>query len=109
MSLFTSAEERRRREKEYQNKIFPLGMGQRDLALAALRPNIRVKISDAEVLYAFVVAKQHYLDADGDISAAETYLNKTGIFIEPEKRIIMKLIKLDAAVTDLDDYPDVVI
>ena len=105
MRLFISAEERKIQEKEYLNKIFPLGLGQRDLALAALRPHIRGRIKDAELLYNFIVAKQKYLDTEGDIPAVTSYIKKSGVFTEEEGRRVLTLIKLDGLVTDLDNYP----
>ncbi|MCL2702279.1 MAG: hypothetical protein FWE91_01555 [Defluviitaleaceae bacterium] len=105
MALFTSKEERLRKEKEYVRKIFPLGIEQRELALAALRPHISPRINDAEILYAFIVAKQKYLDADNDIRDAEAYMKKTGGFTGDEKRRILTLIKLDAGAENLSDYP----
>jgi hypothetical protein len=106
MDLFTSSEERKRKEREYEKKIFPLGIEQRELALAALRPHIGARVKDAELLYAFIVAKQKYLDAENDFTAAESYIKKSGSFTEDETRRILTLIKLDEGAGSLGEYPD---
>lgn len=105
MTMFERADERRQKGLEYQKKIFPLGLEQRDAALLALRPHISNKINDAEALYSFVISKETYLKANGDMDAVVLLLDKRRFLTDSEKASIIALLRLDAAVQNLEDYP----
>ncbi|MDR1705824.1 MAG: hypothetical protein LBS19_14225 [Clostridiales bacterium] len=103
---FISREEREKQSRAYQKRIFPLGLGQRDAVLAALRPLINRKIDDSGILYIFIAAKQEYLDDDQDPdTVVRKFLNKRKDLNENEKDCVAALIRLDADITGLEDYP----
>ena len=101
---FVSPEEKRRRDRDFVEKIFPLGLEQRELALQALRPLIRPKISDEILLYAFIAAKEKYLD-DFEQKAAVACLQKQPFFSDTEKSYVAALILLDVKVKSKAEYP----
>jgi len=100
---FVRPSEARQRERDFRAKIFPLGMGQRDLALAALRPLIKPKIHDEELLFTFITAKQKYIDDSEHI--ANIYLQRQKQFSDDERAHIMELIRLDISAKSLEEYP----
>jgi hypothetical protein len=102
---FESREDREKKMQEYQQKILPLGIGQKDAALSALRPVVNKKIIDTEILYAFFVSKEKYLDSGQNMSKPEAFLNKMKSFSADEKKYILKLILLDIETKSLEGYP----
>lgn len=100
---YTNPAERELRDREYLKKIFPLGLQQRDLALAALRPLIKPKVRDEELLYTFIATKQKFVDYSEQ--KARAYLEGQKYFSDGEKKHIMALVLLDAKVTTLEEYP----
>ena len=104
MFSFVSPEEQKRREREFQKKVFPLGLEQKNLALNALRPLINPKIRDQELLFAFILSKQKYVETS-DQDATCSVLGKQRLFSETERSYIMALILLDASAESLSEYP----
>ena len=100
---FVRPSEARQRDRDFKVKIFPLGMEQRDLALAALRPLIKPKIHNEELLYTFITAKQKYIDDSEHI--AYIYLKRQKQFSDDERAHIMELIRLDISAKSLEEYP----
>lgn len=104
MFRFTSVEERQKKSDEYQKKIFPLGLEQRELALKTLRPLIRPKIKDTELLFVYVVAKEAYLD--GKFDGLDKHLRRQRSLTAQEIAYVKALVQLDAGLVSLDGYPD---
>lgn len=102
---FVSAEEREQKLLDYQRKIFPLGLPQRDAALNAIRPLMEAKKSDTDLLYVFITAKQKYLESAADpAQRLWKYINSQR-FSDTEKKYIMALVLLDTSAESLEEYP----
>ncbi len=103
-NMFLSKEEREKNFEEYQKRLFPLGIKQRDLALLAIRDLVSKKIRDEELLFYFIVSKQKYME-NNELSKIYKYLKNRGIFNEDEIKNILSLVILDHNTTSLDSYP----
>ena len=101
---FISSDERRKRELDFQKKIFPLGLEQKDFVLNALRPLVNSKIHDFNLLYAFITTKQKFIE-DSECSA-RAHLEKQSSLSNAEKTYVMSLVLLDACVNSLEEYPN---
>jgi len=102
---FISPEEKSIRQRDFQNKVLPLGLEQKGLALNAMRPLINPKLSDEELLYTFFIAKQKYIDTS-NIDVVHNSLKKHDILSETEQSYIVALILLDTHATSLEQYPN---
>jgi hypothetical protein len=108
---FVNRDERRRREKEFDSLVFPLGVDdQRKAAVKLLsdlippdgpnKPNI--------LLFAFIVAKEAYVineKGESGLAAARRELDRALRKDKREKDLILAAVVLDAEATSLDDYP----
>ncbi|MDR1953494.1 MAG: hypothetical protein LBQ21_03325 [Clostridiales Family XIII bacterium] len=107
---FITKEERVRREQEFNNRVFPLGVEQqRDAAallLSELIPEGRTKPD--MLLFTFIVAKDAYMKngkGEPGETAARRALGRVMRKNEREKALILSAIKLEAEITSMDDYP----
>ena len=101
---FISSDERKKRELDFQKKIFPLGLEQKDLALNALRPLVNPKIHDFDLMYMFISAKEKYIE--NSEHSARIYLENQRSLSNADKTYIMSLILIDACVKSLEEYPN---
>ncbi|MDR3224945.1 MAG: hypothetical protein LBT52_01465 [Clostridiales Family XIII bacterium] len=107
---FVSKEVRARQEREFDERIFPLGMeAQRDKmkeVLLALIPKSASKIQ--YILFACLLSKDLYLQNDKTeegIRLAKARLDKILRNTEEEKLLIMTLAQMDAETDSLETYP----
>ncbi|MEG1305123.1 MAG: hypothetical protein RR058_06435 [Oscillospiraceae bacterium] len=103
---FKSKEVREKESKEYENKIFPFGLEQRELAANALMPLMHKKTNRVTTLFGFVSAKQIYLDTDGNEEKQRARLIGCRYYKADEIKYILALVKLDCAIESLDNYPN---
>jgi len=103
MFKFVSQAERKQLDRDFRKKIFPLGPAQKDLALNAIRPLIKTKIRDDLLLFAFISAKEKFVDISE--SAAYDYLKKQKQFTDKEKAYLMALVLLDTRAESPERYP----
>ncbi len=105
---YESRAEAQARQQAYGERIFPLGEGQREAALALLRPHFRPALPAEEVLFAFISSKEEYLnaaDGEGD-AAAVRQLQQLRWLKDGERRAARALVRLDIAADSLGCYPD---
>ena len=100
---YMSAASQKKRAQEFERKIFPLGLSQRELALKALRPLINPKLPDTDILFSFISAKEKYMDYAQE--GAYYFLKKQNHLSAAEKWYIMALVLLDINVKSLEEYP----
>jgi len=107
---FVSKEERSRREQEFDERIFPLGMeAQREKmkeVLLALVPDSASKIQ--YILFACLLSKDLYLQngkTEKGILLAKRKIDKILHNTKEEKLLIMTLAKMDADTDSLETYP----
>jgi hypothetical protein len=102
---FESKAEKEKKMRQFQQMILPLGLEQKGAILNALRPVMNKKIHDTEILYAFFVSKEKYLDSDRNMAEPEEYLNGLKSFSADERKYILKLVLLDIKAQSLEEYP----
>lgn len=105
---FKSKEQQAKEEREFENRVFPLGEAQREMALGILRQVTSKKLRDNEKLFAFISAKDRYVQAEEDPDALElsrAQLIKMNWLKEDDLAPILALVVLDARVQSLSDYP----
>ncbi|MDR2903203.1 MAG: hypothetical protein LBU77_01660 [Clostridiales bacterium] len=102
--LFVSREERERKENAYMKKVLPLGPGQKEAALALLKPLIGAVISDPELFYFFLVAKERFLD-EKKLPEIRRYLKKHGSFKDHDIKTIISVAVLDSRAESVEAYP----
>jgi hypothetical protein len=107
---FRSKEEAERKNREFDERVLPLGPDQKDRALAVLgelKPH-GSRNGDKELLFGYLVAKDKYVlkgkGEDGMI-AMNAELNRLRFLSDDEKRIIRALVKYDSEIVNMDYYP----
>ena len=107
--LFTikSKAQRKREAQKYADRIFHLGEGHRQIVIRSLRELVEEEKTDEELLYAYVCAKDFYLqDQDEDRGKLQGWYDRTYMYPEDKKRII-ELVKMEEVICDLTQYPAV--
>ncbi len=105
---FKSKAQMDKERAEFEQRIFPLGLEQRDEALRLLRQFFSRKRKDDEVLYAFISSKDSYTRAqnpEDSLKRIHTKLRKHNKFSDNEIQVIMALLPLDAGAESLEGYP----
>ncbi|MDR1293099.1 MAG: hypothetical protein LBJ91_06885 [Clostridiales Family XIII bacterium] len=107
---FRSKEDIERRNREFDERVIPLGPEQKDMALAVLDelkpPGSRN--DSKELLFGYLVGKDKYVmkgKGDDGMAAMAVELNKLKFLSEGEKRIIKALVKYDSDIINIDYYP----
>jgi hypothetical protein len=107
---FRSKEEIERRNREFNERVMPLGETQKELALAVLgklKPP-KSRNSDKELLYGYLVAKDKYVQEskgqDG-MNAMSRELDRMAFLSDEEKRVIRTLVQYDSEIINIDYYP----
>jgi hypothetical protein len=107
---FRNKEDIERRNREFDERVMPLGPGQKELAVAVLkelRPqNSRNDVK--ELLFSYLVSKDKYMlkgNGEDGMAAMTTELKKLKFLSDDERRIIKALVKYDSEVIDIDYYP----
>jgi hypothetical protein len=107
---FHSKEEIERKNREFNERVMPLGPEQKDRILAVLgelkpagsRNDVK------ELLFGYFVGKDKYiLNGKGEdgMAAAAAELKKVKFLSEEERRVIKALIIYDSEVINMDYYP----
>ena len=105
---FKSKEETEREKQEFQKRVFPLGMVQRDAAQRVLEELFQDPKRLREYLFAFIVSKDRYTMQDMTDEAMEdvqVQLKRQKWLKEDDKRLIVALLLLDCRATSLESYP----
>ena len=105
---FQSREDMEREKRDFERRVFPLGLAQRDAARTVLRELIPHIKSDSESLFAFISAKDIYMlneQTDEALARARAQMKKLRYFTEEDKDKILALLLLDATATSLEEYP----
>lgn len=102
-------EEIEQEHKDYENKMFPLGVNHKDVIaqrIADLFTN--KKLSKGEIMYNFLVLKQAYMLSDENKKAKEYekwYNSVTSKYLsDDEKKIVIALVNADISCEDLAEY-----
>ena len=108
--LFVSKEERARRAREFDQRVFPFGLeAQRQAARDLLSTQLgKGRSKDNELLFAFIVAKDKYLlenKGDAGYQAAVRQLKKLGWISKDQKNFILAFLLLETRIQSLDEYP----
>ncbi|MDR1028164.1 MAG: hypothetical protein LBL63_01955 [Clostridiales Family XIII bacterium] len=107
---FVNKEERERRAREFNERVFPFGVEtQREAVKGLLTELIPASPHKPDILlFAFIVAKDAYT-AKGKgtqgIDAAHRALDRALRKGEREKALILAAVQADAEITTLDAYP----
>ncbi|MDR3225341.1 MAG: hypothetical protein LBT52_03470 [Clostridiales Family XIII bacterium] len=107
---FRSKEEIERKNKEFNERVIPLGPKQKEMTLSVLkelRP-AKSRNDSKDLLYAYLVAKDKYIQkgkGEEGMAALNVELSKLKHLSDEEKRIIKALIKYDSELVDINYYP----
>lgn len=105
---FKSREQVEKERKIFVNKIFPLGLEQREKALAVLKEVTGPKLSANEVLFAFICAKEAYLNEEEEekrVQAALHAMQRQRELRQQDKAAIVALLELELGIDSLESYP----
>ena len=106
---FKSKEQQEKEERDFQKRVFPFGMEQRDAALAVLKEGTTSKLKDSEKLFAFICAKDACLlnggEAEDGLQKAEATLDKQKWIPKEDRCFILTFMRLEIRATSLEDYP----
>lgn len=105
---FKSKEQAQREQKDFEKRVFPFGLEQREAARAVLAAVIPGQKHDNERLFAFISAKDNYILDE----MSEEALNKSRAKLATMKwlsaeeiELVLALVRLDSAIQSLEDYP----
>ncbi|MDR3305937.1 MAG: hypothetical protein LBS85_07955 [Clostridiales Family XIII bacterium] len=105
---FVSKEERARKQKETENRLFPFGLdAQRDAArhvLTELFPDLQIQ----ESLFAFLDAKDAFVKNDKGApgrQAALGRIKKIRRLDERKQTLLLRFIELESAAPSIEEYP----
>ncbi|MFV0351737.1 MAG: hypothetical protein ACK5JF_05425 [Oscillospiraceae bacterium] len=105
---FKSREQMQKEQQDFEKNVFPLGMEQREVALAVLREVTTKKLPDDQKLFAFISAKDRFAKAeteeDGLAQMSKTFIKQSWLKQE-DKIAIAALILLESRIESLEDYP----
>lgn len=106
---FKSKEQTEKERQAFEQRVFPLGEGQRAAAQAVLDELlVAKKMKASDRMFAFIVAKDRYeLDERSPeaVDAARAQLVKLRWLSAEQIDLVLTLVRLDALVENLDDYP----
>jgi hypothetical protein len=107
---FRSKDDIERRNREFNERVMPLGETQKELAAAVLEElKPRGSRNDSkELLFGYLVAKDKYVangKGEGGMASMDTEMKKLKFLSEEERRIIKALVKYDSEVINIDYYP----
>lgn len=108
---FKSKEQMEKEERDFEKRLFPLGIEQRDAVAAVLCKIIPAgkEAKNKENLYAFISAKDKYTSCD-DIQdaqkAAYGELQRQRWLKEKDRLMILAFVELEAKISDLEQMPD---
>jgi hypothetical protein len=108
--LFISKDERRRRQKDFDNRVFPFGVeAQRPLVEKALSELVDDRNNSAEIqLFAYLSAKDKYILHEKSEKALALAKKEIERVIRKNNRavsLILSLIQLDSEISSIEDYP----
>jgi hypothetical protein len=107
---FRSREEIERRNREFDERVMPLGGGQKDRALSILeelKPQ-GSRNDGKELLFGYLIGKDKYVQkgkGESGMEAMSAELNKLKFLSDEEKRVIRALVKYDSEIINIDYYP----
>ncbi|MDR2163945.1 MAG: hypothetical protein LBO70_08475 [Clostridiales Family XIII bacterium] len=107
---FRSREEIEKRNREFDERVMPLGGDQKDQAMAVLG-ELKPKGSrndTKELLFAYLVSKDKYIQngkGEDGMNAMSLELNRLKFLSDYEKRVVKALVKYDSEIINLDYYP----
>lgn len=105
---FQSKDEVERQRQDFEKRVFPLGLKQREAARLVLRKLIPHVKNDSELLFAFISSKDVYMineQSEKAFALARAQMKKLRYFSEEDKDKIMALLLLDVRVSSLEEYP----
>jgi hypothetical protein len=107
---FRSKEETEKRNREFDERVIPLGPEQKERALAVLeelKPP-KSRNDNKELLFGYLVGKDKYMlkgkGHDG-MTAMSAELDRLKVLSDDEKRVIKALVKYDSEIINIDYYP----
>jgi hypothetical protein len=107
---FQSKEDRERKAKEFEDRVFPFGVEAQRNAVTALLKELGTspKAQTQDLLYAYISAKDKYVLKGKDenaFSIARQQVTKLKWVEASDRRIILAMIKLDTDIQSLENYP----
>lgn len=96
-------------QKDFQDKVLPFGLPQRDKAKEVLRQLLTTpKLGDDEILFAYLCAKDAFKQQDeaelGYKEGMHSLRKGTRLALE-EKKLVLALILLEEDISGLEEYP----
>lgn len=105
---FKNRQKQQEEEDAYERMCFPLGPGQREKLQAALAALVKARMSREEKMFAYLVAKEIFLKGEGGegaVAQVDNRLRQLRLKDAGDRRVIIALLRLDTALTDLADFP----
>ena len=109
-TLFVSKEERQRRAKEFDGRVFPFGMEeQRETVRKLLSTQLgKGRGKENELLFAYLIAKDKYLlndKGEKGLKNACAQLKNLGWLSKGQKKFILALVLMDTEIQSIEEYP----
>ena len=105
---FKSKEKMEKEQRDFEQRVFPFGEGQRDKAQAVLVQLSTGKQSIQEMMFAFIHAKDNYTqeeDADKALARSNAVMDKLRWRKIQDRQLVQALLLLDLSAPSLEEYP----
>ena len=105
---FQSRADMEKEKRDFERRVFPFGLEQRDCARAVLSELFPKIKNDIELLFAFINSKDIYMQDEQTqegLDRARHQMKKLRNLTEQDKEKILTLVVLDASAPSLEAYP----
>lgn len=105
---FKSKVQIEKERKDFQNKVLPLGIPQREKVRELLQEVMNPKLKDDEALFTYLCAKEAFVEQEDDEQGGKAALHsihKQKWVSAEDKKKILALILLEKGIETLEEYP----
>ncbi len=105
---FKTKEQEEKERRDFEKRVFPFGIEQKDVAMHVLKEGLSDKLKDKEKLFAFICAKDACLLCgveEGGLGMAEDALKKQKWIGEEDRKFIYAFMRLEMRAPSLEEYP----
>ncbi len=106
---FKSKEQMDKERLDFENRMFPFGLAQKDAALSVIKQGCRSKVKDEEKMFVFIIAKDACMQngglEGGGMAQAERVLAEQRWLPEEDRRFIASFLPLEICAPSLEEYP----
>ncbi len=105
---FKTREQEEKEKKDFEKRVFHLGIEQREAARAVIKEGTSAKLKDKEGLFAFICVKDAYTQGEEDNNGpefAQNAMKKQKWIKKDDMKFIYALVCLDVRTSSLETYP----